>query len=221
MWTVPVPAMRAREYQMVFGFSPYEISPGEHLVDVGSGNTNLCPLSRIASPLTIFQLDPAYKRLPDEKLLGHAETATFTRVPIALGLDTELTQQTVAKIAKTLLRSKQAVRVTSANTMRYLNKKQQVIAIVQMLKMANGGLVQIYPFVDNSFDSIERNSAEAGVTATMHRVAIVGMRQLGHSLVGLNNTLTVDMRGRGSQLYYQERLPLAQHIAACLSSSPR
>lgn len=214
MIEIPVTTMAPREYLKVFGFSPYELSASEHLVDVGSGNTDLCPLSRTAPGIGIIQLDPAYGQLPADKLGGQTETAAFIRLPIALGVETKATLRAVSNIAEILKSNHTAARVTSANTMRYLRPKERVTALTQMLTLANGGLVQIYPVVRPGFAAIETAAAAVGIDATIHRNGIASIRQLAYAVIGLNNTLTIDMRERSNPLYARDRLPLAKQIAA-------
>lgn len=212
MSEIPVTTMKPREYRTVFGFAPFGIAPGEFLVDIGSGNTDLTPLSHSTPDLKIIQIDPAYAGLPEEKLSGETATAAFARVPLALGSRDKTAMTQAAKIAE-ILQGK-AARVTAANTLRYLDVAARAAAIAQMITIADTGLVQIYPVVKTGFDKIATTSAGLGISASLHTNGIAGIRQIVYGLSGLNNTLTIDLRNQQRPLYARDRAPLAKQIAA-------
>jgi len=212
MQDVPVTTMTSREYCTVFGFKPFQIAAEEHLVDIGSGNTDLLPLSRQAPDIGIIQIDPAYALLPQDRMHGQTESAAFVRIALEIGSPDKRALMTASKIAE-ILRGK-AARVTSANTLRYLSEKQRGIAIAQMLEIADSGLVQIYPVQQSGFDRVLAVSTAAGIHSSLHRNGIAGIRQIAYGVLGLNNTLTLDLRGRNKPLYARERVPVAKQVAS-------
>jgi hypothetical protein len=170
-----VTGMKLSEYTRVFGGDLTPFHPGEVVIDIGSG---LSDLKGLAPDGFVVQVDPIYSEFVSEPQRA--------LVPGRIGENSDESARNLPVLEKI-----NAHRVTTANTLRYLSAEEKTIAIAQILQLSRNGIAQIYPIKNKAVEDIIEEAECLGFGVVAQAVSMSGVRQLAYKVGRINTTISI------------------------------